>query len=71
MNLLYKCVIGGPNFVGWFVSYYFGEMILTWLLIVPDHPEWKVQAAAILTMPAAILALRHAARKVEQFERAI
>lgn len=69
MNLLFKCFVGGPTFIGWFISYYLGEMILTWLVIVPDHPEWKVRAAILLTIPAAMLALRHAASRVEQFEK--
>ena len=38
MIFLMKCMAGLFPFCGWFVSFYFGEMVLTWVLIVPSRP---------------------------------
>jgi hypothetical protein len=69
MWFLMKCMAGLPPFCGWFISFYFGEMILTWIVVVPDHPEWAIPAAYILQIPAAMFALRKATKSVEKWER--
>jgi len=66
---LLKCLIGTPSFIGWFISYYFCEMVLVWLPIVAKNPEWAVPAAQILQIPAALLALRKAKKRVDKWER--
>jgi hypothetical protein len=62
-------LLGFLPFCGWFISFYLGEMVLTWILIVPNHPEWAVPAADILAIPAAVLALRKAKKYLEKWER--
>jgi hypothetical protein len=69
MWLFMKCAAGTPAFIGWFILYYCGEMVLTWLTIVPSHPEWAVPAARILLVPAAALAFRKAMQSAGKWER--
>lgn len=71
MWFLMKCVVGFFPFCGWFISFYLGEMILTWILIVPDHPELAELVAYILTIPAAMLALRKAKQTTDRWERGL
>ena len=64
-----KCLVGTPTFIGWFISYYFCEMVLIWLPIVVQNPEWAVPAAQILEVPALFLALRKAKKRADEWER--
>ena len=66
---LFKCFVGAFPFLGWFVLYYFGEMVLAWLPIAVSKPEWSILAARILQIPAAIFAFRKANKYVEEWER--
>jgi hypothetical protein len=66
---LFKCLVGAFPFLGWFILYYFGEMVLAWLPIVVARPEYAVPAAYVLQVPAAAFALRKAIKHVERWER--
>ena len=69
MYFLIKCMVGAPAFIGWFILIYLGEMLVTWLTIVPSHPEWAVPAVYILEIAAASFAFRKAMKAVERWER--
>jgi hypothetical protein len=49
---LFKCFVGAFPFLGWFILYYFGEMVLAWLPIAVSKPEYALPAAQILQVLA-------------------
>jgi hypothetical protein len=57
---------GAPSFIGWFLLFYTGEMLLTWVTIVPGHPEWAERLVYILMIPAISLALRKAKKAIDR-----
>jgi hypothetical protein len=57
---------GAPPFIGWFVLFYSGEMVLAWVSIVPSHPEWAELLAYILVIPAMSLAWRKAKKSYDR-----
>lgn len=69
MWFLFKCLVGAPSFIGWFISFYLCEMLLVWLPIAAQKPETSALTAQVLQIPAIVLALRKAKQRVDDWER--